>query len=90
MEQPFSWQIFDKMARTLEGVGYIVITVGPIVGLVMLITGGGVGRATGVAIILGSFLISLYHFAFSLLMAAMHHLLRQLQDGQSADHSKTA
>jgi len=87
MEQPFSWQVFDKMARTLEGLGYVVVTVGPIVGIVMLITGSSVGRVTGIAIIAGSVVVGLYHFSFSLLMVAMHHILRQLEESKSSTNS---
>lgn len=78
MEPQFSWETLDRLAKTLQSIGYIVIVFGPIVGLVMLIMGETMIRMTGLAIIFGSILIALYHLSFSLVMIALHDLLKHL------------
>lgn len=74
MEERFPWPEFDRLARMLQSSGYVVIVVGPIVGIVMLIMGETILRITGLAILIGSVLIGLYHMCFASIMNALHDI----------------
>jgi hypothetical protein len=74
MEERFPWPEFDRLAKMLQSSGYVVIVVGPIVGLVMLIMGEAVLRISGFAILFGSVLIGLYHMCFASIMNALHDI----------------
>lgn len=74
--QPFSWTSFDRTARALQSLGYLVAVFGPLAGLGMIVFGDTVIRLAGVAVLLASFLIALYHISFSLLMSALRDLAK--------------
>jgi vacuolar-type H+-ATPase subunit I/STV1 len=74
MEKSFSWQNFEKMSRALESLGYLVIVVGPIAGIVLLFAGDAMMKLLGAMVILASILIALYHISFSMLMNAIQDL----------------
>lgn len=78
MEPQFSWEKLDRLAKTLQSIGYVVIVFGPLIGIVMLIMGETVIRFSGLAVIFGSILIALYHLSFSAVMIAIHDLLSHL------------
>ena len=80
MEPQFSWDNFDRIAKTLLSLGYVMIVIGPLVGLVMMVMGDTLVRFTGIAVIAGSIFIALYHISFSLLMGALHEVIRHLPD----------
>jgi hypothetical protein len=80
MEEPFSWQRFDRIAKTLEGLGYLVAFLGPLIGIAMLIIGDFVVRMLGLALIVGSFLAAAYHISFSLLMNAVHDITKHIEE----------
>jgi hypothetical protein len=80
MEEPFSWQRFDRIAKTLEGLGYLVAFLGPLIGIAMLIIGDFVVRMLGLAMIVGSFLAAAYHISFSLLMNAVHDITKHIEE----------
>jgi hypothetical protein len=80
MEPQFSWESLDRLAKTLQSIGYIVIVFGPIIGLVMLVMGETVIRLSGLAVIIGSILIALYHLSFALVMSALHDVVRHLPE----------
>ena len=84
MEDPFSWQRFDRIAKTLEGLGYLVAFLGPLVGIALLIVGDMVVRIIGLAMILASFLTAAYHISFSLLMNAIHDITKHLEAQDAA------
>jgi len=83
MEPQFSWETLDRLAKTLQSIGYIVIVFGPLIGIVMLIMGETVIRFTGLAVIFGSILVALYHLSFSLVMTALHDVLNHLPRNKS-------
>ncbi len=80
MEEPFSWQRFDRIAKTLEGLGYLVAFLGPLIGIAMLIVGDFLVRMLGIGLIVASFLVAAYHISFSLLMNAVHDLTRHMEE----------
>jgi hypothetical protein len=82
MEDSFSWQRFDRIAKTLEGLGYLVAFLGPLVGIALLIVGDTVVRVVGLAMIFGSFLTAAYHISFSLLMNAVHDITKHIESQQ--------
>lgn len=84
MEEPFSWQRFDRIAKTLEGLGYLVAFLGPLVGIALLIVGDFVIRVIGLTLIIGSFLAAAYHISFSLLMNAIHDITKHLEAQEAA------
>ena len=84
MDATFSWQRFDKIARVLEALGYVVALLGPLAGITMLIIGDWVTRILGLSIILGSFLVAAYHISFSLLMSAVHDITKHLEEKERA------
>ena len=86
MEESFSWQRFDRIAKTLEGLGYLVAFLGPLAGIALLIVGDTVVRIVGLAMIFGSFLTAAYHISFSLLMNAVRDITRRL-DAQAGAKS---
>jgi hypothetical protein len=79
MEQPFSWRSFDQMARALQSIGYLVVVFGPLVGLAVVIMGAGMMRVVGIGIIGASVFLAMYHMSFSLLMNAMHDMVKRLE-----------
>ena len=86
MERTFSWKKYDRMARTLESLAYVVIVVGPIVGVEFILQGDLAARLSGVAMIFGSILISMYHMSFALLMDGIREALKPKdQDRQVED-----
>ena len=85
MEESFSWQRFDRIAKTLEGLGYLVAFLGPLVGIALLIVGDMVVRIVGLALIFGSFLTAAYHISFSLLMNAIHDITKHLEMQQAGE-----
>lgn len=80
MEEPFSWQRFDRIAKTLEGLGYLVAFLGPLIGIAMLIIGDFVVRMLGLGLIVASFLAAAYHISFSLLMNAVHDITKHIEE----------
>ncbi len=80
MEEPFSWQRFDRIAKTLEGLGYLVAFLGPLIGIAMLLVGDFLVRMLGIGLIVASFLVAAYHISFSLLMNAVHDLTRHMEE----------
>jgi hypothetical protein len=74
MSPSFSWQNFDRMARVLGSLGYVVAVFGPLLGILMLIFSSTPVRIAGLVLIVGSILIALYHISFSLLMDAIRTL----------------
>ena len=80
MEESFSWQRFDRIAKTLEGLGYLAAFLGPLMGIALLIVGDFVVRIIGLAMIVASFLTAAYHISFSLLMNAIHDLTKHLEE----------
>jgi hypothetical protein len=78
MEEPFSWDRFDRISKALQGFGYLAVIFGTVLGLALLIFGSSMVRMTGVAVLVGSILIAAYHFSFSLLMDAVHDIGRHL------------
>lgn len=74
MDESFSWKNFDRMAKVLESLGYIVAVFGPLVGIGMLILGDMAVKFMGIVTIVASFLVALYHISFSLLMGAIRNL----------------
>ena len=85
MEESFSWQRFARIAKTLEGLGYMVAFLGPLVGIALLIVGDMVVRIVGLALIFGSFLTAAYHISFSLLMNAIHDITKHLEMQQAGE-----
>jgi len=84
MERRFSWQHFDQTSRALESLGYVVVFFGPVIGILLLIFGSGAFKLTGLAVILASLLVALYHFSFSLLMNSIRQIeieLHKLKEG---------
>ncbi|MBL0061435.1 MAG: hypothetical protein IPP40_12280 [bacterium] len=82
MEQPvFSWRSFDRMSQVLQSVGYVVIVFGTIAGLLIATMGESLVRLAGIFTVALSILLGLYHVSFSMLMAAMHNMIRRL-DGE--------
>ena len=79
MDGTFSWQRFDRIAKVLEALGYVVAFFGPLAGIAMLIIGDWVTRILGISLILGSFLIAAYHISFSLLMSAVHDITKHIE-----------
>ena len=77
MSPSFTWQNFDRVARMLESLGYMVAGFGPLIGILMLIFGSPTIRLLAIAVIIGSVLIALYHISFSLLMNAIRTVIRQ-------------
>ena len=86
MEESFSWQRFDRISKTLEGLGYLVAFLGPLVGIALLIMGDFVVRIVGLALIFASFLTAAYHISFSLLMNAVRDITKKLE-AQSVNKS---
>ena len=86
MEESFSWQRFDRISKTLEGLGYLVAFLGPLAGIALLIVGDFVVRIVGLALIFASFLTAAYHISFSLLMNAVKDIIKRL-DAQSGTKS---
>jgi len=91
MEKSFSWQNFEKMSRALESLGYLVIVVGPITGIILLFVGDIMMKLLGVAVILASFLITLYHISFSMLMNAIQNIskMKNLPEDNSVSETIT-
>lgn len=86
MDESFSWKSFDRMAKVLESMGYIVAVFGPLVGIGMLVLGDLAVKFMGIVTIVASFLVALYHISFSLLMGA----IRNLRSGQFAGPDRPA
>lgn len=89
MDKSFSWSTFDRMSRTLEALGYVVVVLGPLLGLVLLVFGDAALRLAGLALILASLLVGLYHTSFSVLMNGVHQLrdeLLQRSDSKTDAH----
>ena len=80
MDDSFSWQRFDRIAKTLEGLGYLVAFLGPLAGIALLIVGDMVVRIVGLVMIFGSFLTAAYHISFSLLMNAVKDITKRLDE----------
>ena len=78
MEDRFSWQRFDSIARVLESLGYLAVVLGPLTGIAMLVLGSTPVRFMGIVVIGASVLIAAYHISFSLLMNAVHDITRHL------------
>ena len=76
MSPSFTWQNFDRVARMLESLGYMVAGFGPLIGIILLIFGSPAIRLMAIAVIIGSALIALYHISFSLLMNAVRMLIK--------------
>lgn len=76
MSPSFTWQNFDRVARMLESLGYMVAGFGPLIGVILLIFGSPAIRLMAIAVIIGSALIALYHISFSLLMNAVRMLIK--------------
>lgn len=74
MDESFSWKSFDRVAKILESLGYIVAVFGPLTGIGMLILGDIAVKFMGIVTILASCLVALYHISFSLLMGAVKGL----------------
>lgn len=70
------------MSHALESLGYVVMVLGPLLGIGFIVFGNTIFLITGVLIIFASFLISLYHLSFSLLMNGMRDLTRMLKDNK--------
>ncbi|MCL4305598.1 hypothetical protein KJZ99_06765 [bacterium] len=84
MEQPvFSWRSYDRMSQILQSVGYVVVVFGTIAGLFIAATSESLLRLAGVFIVAMSILLGLYHVSFSMLMTAMHNMIRRM-DGERA------
>ena len=79
MDKLFSWQNYNRMAKGLESIGYVVIVFGPLSGIFLLIFGDMMFRFIGIGVILASFLVSLYHLSFSLLMNGIRDLKMKLE-----------
>lgn len=79
MEEPFSWKRFDSIARVLESLGYLAAVLGPLTGVAMLILGSTPIRLLGLVVIGASVLVAAYHLSFSLLMNAVHDIIRRLE-----------
>jgi hypothetical protein len=77
MSPSFSWHNFDRMARILESLGYMVAIFGPLLGIALLIFGPTLVRVLGLVIIVGSVLTALYHVSFSLLMDAIRTMIKR-------------
>ncbi len=86
MEVPFSWQRFERIARILESMGYLIAVFGPLLGVGMLVLGGGVIRVAGVGVIFGSILAAAYHIGFSMLMNAVRDVTKHL-DTMELEHA---
>jgi len=80
MEKSFSWKNFDRMSKALESLGYVVIALGPVLGVAFIIFGNTIFMFTGIVVIFASFLIALYHISFSLLMNGMRDLTKQIEE----------
>ncbi len=79
MEKSFSWKHFDRMSKALESIGYVVMVFGPILGIALVVFGSTMFRLVGLAIVVASFLIAMYHISFSLLMNGIHDLKKHLE-----------
>ncbi|HEY3296739.1 MAG TPA: hypothetical protein VGL38_15010 [bacterium] len=79
MEEPFSWQRFDSIAKVLGSLGYLAAVFGPLTGIAMLVLGSTAVRLAGIVVIGASVLIAAYHISFSLLMNAVHDITRHLE-----------
>ena len=88
MDNPFSWQNFDRISGLLESVGYMVAVLGPIFGLGLLVFGCGLLRWIGIGVVIASVLIATYHLSFSLLMNAIRDLTKHLESLE-AGHPKS-
>ena len=84
MNPSFSWQNFDRMARILESLGYMVAVFGPLLGIALLIFGSSQIRVLGLAVIVGSALTALYHISFSLLMDAVRTTTKRAETDVSS------
>ena len=80
MEKSFSWQNFDRMAKALESLGYVVVVVGLLVGIALFIMGGWMMRMIGLGIMAAGFLIAAYHISFSMLMNAIRDITKCLEE----------
>ncbi len=80
MEPQFSWDSFDRIAKTLQSLGYVLIVFGPIIGCVLLVMGDTVIRLSGLVVIAASVFVALYHISFLLLMTAVHDLTKHISD----------
>ncbi len=80
MEKSFSWQNFDRMAKALESVGYVVAVFGPIIGIALIIFGSSMMQLGGIGLIIASVLIAMYHISFVLLMHGMKDLTDQVEE----------
>jgi hypothetical protein len=87
MDGTFSWQRFDRIARVLEALGYVVAFFGPLAGIVMFVIGDWITRIVGLSLIFASFLIAAYHISFSLLMNAVHDLTKKLEESKSSERA---
>lgn len=86
MEQPvFSWRSYDRMSQVLQSVGYVVVVFGTIAGLVIVAMGESLMRLGGFFLIGFSILLGLYHVSFSMVMTAMHRVMRRLDGGKDID-----
>lgn len=74
MDKSFSWENFERMAKALESLAYIVLVCGPLLGLSLIIFGELLFKMVGLAIIFASILITVYHLSFSLLMVGFQKL----------------
>ncbi len=92
MEETCNWQRFDRIAKALESLGYLVAVFGPLVGIVLLVIGDWAIRGVGVMVIVASVLVAVYHISFSLLMNAIKDLSKHLdahEHGHVIDAPKT-
>ncbi len=80
MEKSFSWKNFDRMAKALESVGYVVAVFGPIIGIALILFGGSMMQLAGIGLIIASVLIAMYHISFVLLMHGMKDLTAQVEE----------
>lgn len=85
MEQPiFSWRSYDRMSQLLQSVGYVVVVFGTIAGLFILAMGESLMRLVGLFTVAASVLLGLYHVSFSMLMTALHNMIRRM-DGEKLE-----
>lgn len=83
MERSFSWHNFNRMSHALESLGYVVIVLGPLLGIAFLIFGSVMFKLTGAAMIVASILISMYHLSFALLMNSIRDIAKKLDLGEN-------
>ena len=89
MDKPFSWHHFERMSKTLESLGYVVIVFGPLAGIGLLVFGSTMFKVSGILLILASFLISMYHVSFSLLMNGIRELKKMLDEDKTENNTGT-